>query len=149
MLRHGQVIGHLCLSRFHAEIAILDGFDQATIDRGPGWFPGSGLPGQGRLIYIAGHHRTHGAPFRHVADLERGDEVAIAMPYATVHYVVTGRTTISQRDLAVLHSPGHEILRLQTSTVPAGSRRILVTARSTRAERASRSGADACPATHP
>lgn len=127
-LRHGQVVGHLCLPRFHTDVAILDGFDQSTIDRGPGWFPGSGLPGQGRLVYIAGHHRTHGAPFRHVAVLERGDEVVIAMPYATAEYLVTSRTTISGRDLAVLRSPGHEILRLQTSTVPAGPRRILVTA---------------------
>lgn len=78
------------------------------------------------------------------ADLERGDAVVIAMPYATVHCVVTARTTIFGRDLAVLRSSGREILRLQTSTVPAGSRRILVTARATTTEDASRSGGDAC-----
>jgi LPXTG-site transpeptidase (sortase) family protein len=127
-LRDGQVVARLCLPRFHSEVAILDGFDQATINRGPGWFPGSRLPGEGRLIYIAGHHRTHGAPFRHVADLDLGDRVVIITPYATASYVVTSHTTISGRDLAVLRSPAHEILRLQTSTVPAGPQRILVTA---------------------
>lgn len=116
------------MPRFRSEVAVLDGFDHATINRGPRWYPRSRLPGEGRLIYIAGHHRTHGAPFRHVAELTHGDRVVIVTPYATASYVVTSRMTISGRDLAVLRSPAHEMLRLQTSTVPAGSRRILVTA---------------------
>lgn len=127
-LHHGHVVARLCLPRFRSVVDILDGFDQATINRGPGWFPGSRLPGEGRLIYIAGHHRTHGAPFRHVAELPLGDRIVIVTPYATATYVVSSHTTISDRDLAVLRSAAHEILRLQTSTVPAGPRRILVTA---------------------
>ncbi len=128
-LRHGQVLGHLLLPRFHFSVPVRVGFDQRMLARGPGWFPGSRLPGEGRLVYIAGHHRTHGAPFRYVAHLHRGDAVVIATPYATATYAVTRRTTVSQTDFAVLRSPAHELLRLQTSTVPASSRRIVVTAR--------------------
>jgi hypothetical protein len=82
--------------------------------------PGIAPPRRGRLVYIAGHHRTHGAPFRHVADLDRGDAIEIVTPYATATYTVTGHTTVPQTDFAVLRSPAHELLRLQTSTVPAG-----------------------------
>jgi LPXTG-site transpeptidase (sortase) family protein len=111
------------------DVPIRVGFDQRTLALGPGWLPGSRLPGEGRLVYIAGHHRTHGAPFRYVADLDRGDTVEITTPYATATYTITRRTTVPQTDFAVLRSPAHELLRLQTSTVPAGSRRIIVTAR--------------------
>lgn len=53
----------------------------------------------------------------------------ITTPYATATYVVTSQTVVSERDLAVLRSPAHEVLRLQTSTVPPSHRRIIVSAR--------------------
>jgi LPXTG-site transpeptidase (sortase) family protein len=129
-LHRGEVIGQLTFPRFDQTVPLSYGLDQATIDRGPGWFPGSYLPGEGSLIYIAGHRRTHGAPFLRIGDLRPGDGVRFTTPYAVATYAVIRHELVSERKLSVLHSDGREEeLRLQASTIPPGHKRLLVFAR--------------------
>lgn len=128
-LRHGEALGGLSIPRLHRTIAIQVGWDQATLARGPGWYPRSSLPGEHKLVYIVGHRRTHGGPFRRLGELVPGDRIVITTPYATTTYAVAGHFLFSERDLSVLRSPRHEVLRLQTSTVPPGHQRLLVYAR--------------------
>lgn len=130
-LRQQDPVGTLAFPHLDATEPIRAGFDQRTIDRGPSWYPGGSLPGAGRLVYLAGHHRSHGGPFGKVARLRVGHEVIMSVPYAEVTYTVTRRGTISERDMSVLRSPKQEVLRLQTSTAPASDRRIIVTAHRT------------------
>lgn len=130
-LKRQDLVGTLAFPHLGETEPIRAGFDQRTIDRGPSWYPGSSLPGAGRLVYLAGHHRSHGGPFGKVARLRVGDDVIMRVPYAEVTYTVTRRELISERDMSVLRSPKHEVLRLQTSTAPASDRRIIVTARRT------------------
>jgi sortase A len=71
------------------------------------------MPGEGRLVYIAGHRTTYLAPFAHIDSLRRGDRITLEMPYATFVYVVTREIVVPAKDLSVLR-PGHrELLALQ------------------------------------
>jgi sortase A len=71
------------------------------------------MPGEGELVYVAGHRTTYGAPFAHIERLQRGDRVVLEMPYATAVYRVTGHVIVPADDLARLKSHGREIVALQ------------------------------------
>jgi LPXTG-site transpeptidase (sortase) family protein len=125
-LRHGQTIGRLTFPSFHKTVRVRAGFRQKDVDRGPSWFPGSWLPGEGGTIYIAAHRRTHGGPFREIGDLRRGDRVIFTTPYAVATYSVERHALISERRVSILTSGNREQLRLQASTIPAGHKRLIV-----------------------
>jgi sortase A len=71
------------------------------------------MPGEGQLVYIAGHRTTYGAPFAHITDLKRGDRVFIELPYGTFEYAITGHRIVAAEELSVLKSKGVEQLALQ------------------------------------
>ena len=75
--------------------------------------PSTYLPGEGRLVYIAGHRTTYLAPFSHIDAIHRGDYIRLEMPYATFTYRATGHRIVPADDLNVLRSPDHELLELQ------------------------------------
>jgi len=80
---------------------------------GPGRDLRSFMPGEGRLVYIAGHRTTFLAPFSHIERLKKGDPVTLQMPYATFVYRITGHRIVRADDVSVLRSPRHELLALQ------------------------------------
>src|SRR5207248_4322285 len=51
----GQAIGRIIVPRMHLNMVLVNGTDEATLEKGPGRYLGSAMPGQGRLVYIAGH----------------------------------------------------------------------------------------------
>jgi sortase A len=54
-----------------------EGIRLATLDNGPGHWPGTAMPGQVGNAVIAGHRVSHNADFRHLDDLVAGDEVVM------------------------------------------------------------------------
>ena len=94
-------------------MVIVNGTDEESLKKGPGRYLGSALPGQGQLVYVAGHRTTYLAPFSKIDQLRKGDRVTVVMPYATFVYRVSGYRIVPANDLSVLHSPGHELLELQ------------------------------------
>lgn len=71
------------------------------------------MPGEGELVYIAGHRTTYGAPLSEIDRLEPGDPISVELPYGTVEYRVTGHRIVDDNDLSVLESRGREELVLQ------------------------------------
>jgi sortase A len=92
---------------------VVDGTDHDSLERGPGHYLGSGLPGQGELVYIAGHRTTYGAPFSRIDQLVEGDRVTLELPYGTFAYAVTGHRIVPATQTSVLKSKGFEQLALQ------------------------------------
>ena len=85
-----------------ASRGVIDGFIGAVF-----------MPGEGELVYIAGHRTTYRAPFARIDQLTRGDRVSLAMPYGRFEYVVTGHSVVDDEDLSVLRSHGRDVLALQ------------------------------------
>jgi sortase A len=112
-LRVGQPLGRLRVPRLGLSIIVVAGTDEASLAKGPGWYTGTRLPGEGQLIYIAGHRTTYLAPFAHVDSLRRGDSVTLELPYATFVYRITGHVIVPADDLARLKSHGYEVVALQ------------------------------------
>jgi sortase A len=71
------------------------------------------MPGENRLVYIAGHRTTYLAPFSHINDIRDGDYIRLEMPYATFAYRAYTHRIVTASDMSVLRSPNHEQLELQ------------------------------------
>ena len=112
-IRRGQPLGRIIVPRMGLNMVFLDGADETTLEKGPGRYLGSALPGEGQLVYIAGHRTTYLAPFSDIDQMRKGDRITLELPYATFVYRVTGSRIVPADDLAVLRSPGHELLELQ------------------------------------
>ena len=112
-VKAGQALGRIIVPRMGLNMVVVNGTDEGSLKKGPGHYLGSALPGQGQLVYIAGHRTTYLAPFSNIDQLHKGDRVTLVMPYATFVYRVSGYRIVSAGDLNVLRSPGHEVLELQ------------------------------------
>jgi len=112
-LRRGEPVGVLTIGRLGLKKVVVNGTDHDSLTRGPGRDPHTFMPGQGRLVYIAGHRTTYGAPFSHIDELRQGDYVKLEVPYGTFTYRVTGHVVVTADDVERLRSRGREELALQ------------------------------------
>jgi sortase A len=110
----GEVMGRIAIPRIRLNALLVDGTSEPDLAKGPGFYRGDFLPGEGRLVYIAGHRTIFGAPFSHLDALRRGDLVVLAMPYGRFAYRVTGHRIVPATALGVLRTGRHEQLILQT-----------------------------------
>jgi sortase A len=109
----GDAIARLRIPRLDLTEIVVNGTDATSLKRGPGRYLGTAMPGEGQLVYVAGHRTTYGAPFAHIDDLRRGDRVFVELPYGTIEYAVTGHRIVEDDELSVLKSKGFEQLALQ------------------------------------
>jgi sortase A len=109
----GEAIGRLRVPRMGVNMVLVNGTDHDTLKKGPGRDLGTFMPGQSRLVYIAGHRTTYLAPFSHIDRMRRGDRITIEVPYGTFIYSVTHHRVVTSTDLSVLRSPRYELVELQ------------------------------------
>jgi sortase A len=106
--RTGEGIGRIRIPEMDLDTVIVEGTDTGTLKKGPGRYPETAVPGQGRTIGIAGHRTTYLAPFRDIDKLEEGDEVVVEMPYATFTYEVEQVDIVEPSDVQIVDDVGYE-----------------------------------------
>jgi sortase A len=106
--RNGEGIGRVRIPRLDLDTVLVEGTDTGTLKKGPGRYPDTAVPGQGETIGIAGHRTTYLAPFRHIDELEEGDEVILEMPYATLTYEVEQVDIVDPSDVQIVDDVGYE-----------------------------------------
>jgi sortase A len=109
----GQAIGRIRVPRLHLNMILVNGTDRDTLKRGPGRDRRTYMPGEGQLVYIAGHRTTYLAPFAHIERLRSGDRVTLEVPYATFRYRVYKHRIVGANEMSVLRSHGAEVVELQ------------------------------------
>jgi len=109
----GQAIGRIVIGRIGLNMVLVDGTDESSLEKGPGRDPRTYMPGQNRLVYIAGHRTTFLAPFAHINDIRAGDYIRIEVPYGTFVYRAFRHEIVPSTAMQMLQSPKHELLRLQ------------------------------------
>lgn len=138
----GDAVARIKVPKIGVDDVIVNGTDTETLKRGPGRYLGSAMPGEGELVYVAGHRTTYGAPFARIDRLAKGDTVVVETPYATFEYAITGKRIVGARQTEVLKSKGFEQLALQachprffaTQRLIAYAKLVSVTPRATGAE---------------
>jgi sortase A len=109
----GDAIARLEIDRIDLDVVVVDGTDTGNLRKGPGRHLETAMPGEGGLVYIAGHRTTYGAPFSRIDHLARGDAIVLELPYASIEYEVTSSRIVDQYEVSVLESRGREELVLQ------------------------------------
>jgi sortase A len=110
--RNGEAIGRLAIPSIDLDVVVVEGTDTASLQKGPGHYPETPFPGQGGTTAIAGHRTTYLAPFRHLDQLTRGDEIEIEMPYANFAYRVQKTRVVDDSAVDIIHKVGYERLVL-------------------------------------
>lgn len=111
--RRGDAVARLRIPALGVSDIVVNGTDTDSLKRGPGRYLGSAMPGEGELVYVAGHRTTYGAPFSRIDRIRKGDRVFLELPYGTFEYRVTGQRIVAATQLSVLRSKGYEQLALQ------------------------------------
>jgi sortase A len=109
----GTALGRIRVPELGLNMVLVAGTDSASLKKGPGWDARTFLPGEGELVYIAGHRTTFRAPFAHLDRLKKGQRVELELPYGTFVYRVTRSVIVPATDLARLDSRGVEEVALQ------------------------------------
>jgi len=112
-LREGDAIGRLKIPRLDVNMIVVNGTGTNTLKKGPARHRRTFLPGEGKLVYIAGHRTTYSAPFSDIDDLRRGDRVRLELPYAAFEYRIRGHRIVQAHEVSVLRSRRREEVALQ------------------------------------
>jgi sortase A len=126
----GDAIGHISIPKIGASYDVVQGTDEASLEKGPGHYPGTAFPGLGQTVAIAGHRTTYLAPFRHLDALKEGDRIVVKMPYGLFTYVIQYRQIVLPTALWVTHNVGYERLVLSAcNPLYSAAQRIIIFAR--------------------
>jgi sortase A len=109
----GEAIGRIIVPRLGLNMILVNGTAESSLERGPGRDLQTYMPGQGQLVYIAGHRTTFLAPFAHIDQLRVDDSITLSMPYGTFVYRVFAHVIVPADDVARLRSTGHDMVALQ------------------------------------
>jgi sortase A len=110
---HGEAIARIQVPRLGLNMIVVNGTDADSLSSGPGRDLRSFMPGEGKLVYIAGHRTTYLAPFANIDVLREGDPVTLSLPYGVFHYRITGHVIVPADDVSRLRSRGYEQVALQ------------------------------------
>jgi sortase A len=108
----GDVVGILNIPKLNKKLPIIEGTDEAELEKGVGHYSDTKLPGQKDRIFLAGHRDT---VFKRMGEIEIGDTLNIQMESGTYQYKVFETIIVKESDLSVLQptSPD-EVLTLST-----------------------------------
>ena len=98
----GGLVGRITIPSIGVSKFVVAGVRPKDLERGPGLFPGSPLPGQKGNVAIAGHRTTFGAPFSRIDEILGNEKIILESKDGTFTYRVDGQPKIvSATDVAV------------------------------------------------
>jgi sortase A len=114
----GHAIGRMKIDRIGLDIVVVEGTKTSSLQRGPGHYRVTPIPGQPGTVAVAGHRTTYLAPFRHIDQIQNGDEVRIEMPYAAFTYTVYKHLIVDPGDVGILRPVGFDQLVMTACDPP-------------------------------
>jgi sortase A len=127
----GDAIGRIIAPAMDGlNMVLIQGTDTASLQKGPGHYPETPMPGEGGTVGIAGHRTTYLAPFRHIDSMKPGDEIKVEMPYAVFTYRVQKTEIVDPTDVGIVEAVGYPRLVLSAChPLYSAAKRFIVFAR--------------------
>jgi sortase A len=116
----GAQVGSITIPKIGLALPLFDGINTATLDEGPGHWPGTARPGELGNAVIAAHRVSHGAPFRSIDQLVVGDQVQFTLPQGTSTYEVTATDVVTPEAIDII-TQSHEHTATLFACHPPGS----------------------------
>jgi sortase A len=116
-LRDGHAVGQIIVPRLGLHMVVVEGTSESDLAKGPGHYNAASgektsLPGMGGVVAIAGHRTTYRRPFRHIDNLQPGDDIYLRMPYGVFTYRVYMHRVVASNDWSILRHRAFEKLVL-------------------------------------
>lgn len=115
-------VARLAIPDIGLDAYVLEGTTPSVLNRGPGHFPGTPLPGENGNSAIAGHRTMYGHPFNRLHELEPGDEIRTYTDGDSATYRVSAVEIHKPSDTYVAANTQDDRLTLTTCN-PIGSAR--------------------------
>lgn len=119
-------LGVIRIPRIEVQAQVVEGTEPEDLERGPGHWKETPLPGQHGRVVISGHRTTFGAPFLRLDELKPGDEIDLVLPYGTFRYQVAETVIVGPKDTWIVRQRGLEELSLATCHPPGSEEKRLV-----------------------
>ena len=98
--REGAPIARMLIPRIDVDYLVVQGVQPRDLQKGPGHFPETPLPGQFGNAAIACHRTTYGAPCYDLDHLAAGDRIEFTTLTGNYVYEVTDQVVVSPKDYA-------------------------------------------------
>ena len=95
-------IGKIEIPKLGVTEYMFEGIELSVLDKGPGHWPDTAMPGQVGNMVIAGHRVSHTHPFLHINDLGVGDEVFFSASGKKYRYEVTGTEIVDPNAIRIV-----------------------------------------------
>ena len=98
----GAQVGSIDIPKIGLSLPLFDGVNLATLDEGPGHWPGTARPGELGNAVIAAHRVSHGGPFRKIDKLVAGDEVRFNVDGKQTVYTVVANEVVPPEGIHII-----------------------------------------------
>ncbi len=119
-------LGSIEIPRIGVIKSMYEGITLTTLDRGPGHWPGTAMPGQQGNVVVAGHRVSHDKPFRNIDQLEPGDDVIFTTDDGRFVYKVTSTEVVYPDALWIVDQTADYTATLFACTPPGSTRQRIV-----------------------
>ena len=104
VLNEGDVIGRISIPTLGVDSWIVAGSKLKDLEKGPGVFLNSSMPGHLGNFAVAGHRTSYGAPFGDIDKLRKNDEFTVTSQEGSFTYTVTDSKVVEPTDVSVLRT---------------------------------------------
>jgi sortase A len=125
----GQPIGIIDIPKIGINFVAVQGTDESDLERGPGHYANTSLPGNPGNAAFAGHRTTYAAPFYNLDQLAPGDPIFVTTTQGRFQYNVIQTKVVDPTYVAVLDATPTPTLTLTTCNPRySAATRMVVTA---------------------
>jgi len=125
-----QKLGRLDIPKLGISVDLYEGITLNTLDRGPGHWPGTAMPGAVGNVVVAGHRVSHSRPFRYIDRLVPGDRFSFTINGVVSTYEVTDHFVVPPTGVQIVAQTAEPIATLFACHPPGSTRyRYVVRAR--------------------
>ncbi len=112
----GSAVAIIKIPKIGVNSAVVEGVGVTDLEKGPGHYPHTPIPGQAGNAAVAGHRTTYGAPFYRLNELGPGDDIYVTTRDGAFDYRVMFSQSVSPSDVSVLNPTRDNRLTLTTCT---------------------------------
>lgn len=94
-----DLLTRVSIPRIKLDAIVVEGASRKQLSIGPGHMVQTAMPGEPGNAVITGHRDTF---FRHIYELQKGDEIDVRRNGQTYKYAVTGKRIVKPEDVSVL-----------------------------------------------
>ena len=127
----GGAIGRIEIPHIGVDKYVVEGTERDDLEKGPGHYTGSSVPGHPGNAAIAGHRTTYGAPFNRLDELGVGDDIFVQTVEGRFLYRVSEKPfAVSPYNNSVVQDYGDNRLTLTTCNPKfSAAERLIVVAK--------------------